>query len=134
MDLDPNRILAQINGVSPIQPGTQPGGAQQVREAGQAFREALEKARQTGEAPDVAFSAHAAERMMQRGLALDANDLQKISDGIDRAAEKGAKDSLMVLRDLAMIVSVENRTVITALQGENVKENVFTQIDSAILL
>lgn len=134
MEFDPNRILAQLNGVTPVQPGAKPSGPQQVREAGVAFREALEKARQAGEAPDVSFSAHAAERLMQRGLVLDANDLQKISDGIDRAAEKGAKESLLVLRDLAMVVSVENRTVITALQGENVKENVFTQIDSAVLL
>jgi flagellar operon protein len=71
---------------------------------------------------------------MQRGITLDRGDLEKISQGMDRAAEKGAKESLFVLRDLALIVSVENRTVITALHGEAARENVYTQIDSALLL
>ncbi|MFH0882734.1 MAG: TIGR02530 family flagellar biosynthesis protein [bacterium] len=134
MDWDTQRIQAQLDGVGPVRPG---GGAtrpKSAREAGDEFRLALDRARQDGKAPDVTFSAHAAERLMQRGITLDGSDLKKISDGLDRASEKGAKDSLMLLRDLALVVSVENRTVVTALQGESARESVFTQIDSAILL
>jgi flagellar operon protein len=133
MNIDPERIQAQL-GIQKIQPDKPAAEQQSIREAGEQFRQALEKARQTGQVPDVSFSAHASERLLQRGISLDAGDLKKISEGIDRAAEKGAKDSLMILRDMALIVSVENRTVITALQGETAKDNVFTQIDSAILL
>jgi flagellar operon protein len=52
---------------------------------------------------------------------------------VSRAEEKGAKDSLVLLRDLAFIVSVKNRTVVTAVDGEHIKENVFTNIDSAVI-
>ena len=134
MDWDPQRIQAAIGGVGPVRPSESAAQPKTAREAGEAFRVALDRARQEGKAPNVSFSAHAAERLMQRGITLDTSDLQKISDGLDKASEKGAKDSLMLLRDLALVVSVENRTVITALQGENARENVFTQIDSAILL
>ena len=61
-------------------------------------------------------------------------DLAKINNAMDQAQAKGAKESLFLMRDLALIVSVENRTVITALQGQQAKENVFTQIDSAVLI
>lgn len=134
MDWDTQRIQAHIGGVGPVRPGEGTAQPKTAREAGEEFRVALDRARQEGKAPNVAFSSHAAERLMQRGITLDTSDLQKISDGLDKASEKGAKDSLMLLRDLALVVSVENRTVITALQGENARENVFTQIDSAILL
>jgi flagellar operon protein len=52
---------------------------------------------------------------------------------VDRAEEKGARDSLVLLRDMAFIVSVSNRTVVTAMDGERLKENVFTNIDSAVI-
>ncbi len=134
MNWDTQRIQAHLEGVGPVRPGEETQRPKSARQAGEEFRLALERARQDGKIPDVSFSAHAAERLMQRGITLDAGDLQKISDGLDRASEKGAKDSLLLLRDLALVVSVENRTVITALQGESARENVFTQIDSAILL
>jgi len=52
---------------------------------------------------------------------------------VTRADEKGAKDSLVLLRDLAFIVNVKNRTVVTAVDGEHLKDNVFTNIDSAVI-
>jgi len=134
MDWDTQKIQAHLGGVGPVTPGGETSSTKSSREAGDAFRLALKEAQEAGKAPDVNVSSHAAERLMQRGIVLDSNDLQKISDGMDRANEKGARDSLMVLRDLALVVSVENRTVITALQGESARDNVFTQIDSAVLL
>lgn len=60
--------------------------------------------------------------------------ISKISDAVDAAAQKGAKDSLIVYRDIAMIVNVPSRTVVTAIEGKQMQSNVFTQIDSAIIL
>ncbi|GIP14552.1 flagellar protein [Paenibacillus montaniterrae] len=80
------------------------------------------------------FSHHAEVRMAQRGISLPQESLNQISDAVTSAAEKGAKDSLIVYRDIAMIVNVPTRTVVTALDGGQMKSNVFTQIDSAIIL
>ena len=80
------------------------------------------------------FSHHAELRMEQRGIKLPIEGLTQISQAVDSAAQKGAKDSLIVYRDIAMIVNVPTRTVVTALDGGQLKSNVFTQIDSAIIL
>ncbi|MCU6707107.1 flagellar biosynthesis protein [Paenibacillus sp. J5C_2022] len=80
------------------------------------------------------FSHHAELRMEQRGIRLKPESLTQIMKAVDEAALKGAKDSLIVYRDIAMIVNVPTRTVVTALDGQAMKSNVFTQIDSAIIL
>ena len=54
--------------------------------------------------------------------------------GVDRAAAKGAKESLVMIDDVALVVSVKNRTVITAVDKAQLKENVFTNIDSAVIV
>lgn len=80
------------------------------------------------------FSQHAELRMEQRGIKLQPESLSQIMQAVDDAASKGAKDSLIVYRDVAMIVNVPSRTVVTAMDGSQMKSNVFTQIDSAIIL
>lgn len=80
------------------------------------------------------FSHHAEARMEQRGIKLQPESLSRIMTAVDEAASKGAKDSLIVYRDIAMIVNVPSRTVVTAMDGSQMKSNVFTQIDSAIIL
>ena len=80
------------------------------------------------------FSAHARERLQSRHISLDEGDLARIRGAVDKAAAKGARSSLLVMNDVALIVSVTNRTVITAVDGQNLKENVFTNIDSAVIV
>lgn len=80
------------------------------------------------------FSHHAEVRMQQRGIKLQPESLAKIMNAVEDAANKGAKDSLIVYRDIAMIVNVPSRTVVTALDGGQMQSNVFTQIDSAVIL
>lgn len=82
----------------------------------------------------VRFSNHAVKRLEQRGLSLQPEQLQKLEHAIDNAAAKGAKESLILMKDLALIVNVNNRTVVTAMDGNNMKNNVFTQIDSAVII
>ncbi|CAG7623587.1 TIGR02530 family flagellar biosynthesis protein [Paenibacillus allorhizosphaerae] len=83
---------------------------------------------------DVRFSHHAEERLKQRGIRFQPEQLAKIQSAIDKAATKGAKDSLMLINDTALIVNIKNRTVITAIDGASMKDNVFTQIDSAMII
>lgn len=80
------------------------------------------------------FSHHAELRMQQRGIHLQPESLTKIMNAVEEAATKGAQDSLIVFRDIAMIVNVPSRTVVTAMDGGQMRSNVFTQIDSAIIL
>jgi flagellar operon protein len=59
--------------------------------------------------------------------------LGKLEKAVAGAASKGSRDSLILMKNLAFIVNIPNRTVITAMDGENMKENVFTNIDSAVI-
>jgi len=79
------------------------------------------------------FSKHAQERLDSREIRLNEADMASLQRAVSQAEEKGAKDSLVLLRDLAFIVSVKNRTVVTAVSGEQIRDNVFTNIDSAVI-
>lgn len=91
------------------------------------FREVLSR-------QQLKFSHHAEQRLQQRGIELLPDQLTRIADAVDQAAAKGAKDSLVLFRDIAMIVNVPNRTVVTAMDGQSMKEHIFTQIDSAVVV
>ena len=93
------------------------------------FEEALSRASELG----LRFSSHAAKRMQQRGLQLDGDRLRRLEEAVDRAAAKGARESLVLLDELALVVSVRNQTVITAMDEESQREHVFTNIDSVVI-
>lgn len=80
------------------------------------------------------LSNHAVKRLEQRGIELEPEQISKINSAIDRAAAKGAKDSLILMKDMALIVNVQNRTVVTAMDKNSMQDNVFTQIDSAVVI
>ena len=79
------------------------------------------------------FSAHAVERMRDRNIELESLQLNRLSGAVARADAKGARDSLILMDDTAYIVSVKNRTVVTVIPGANLKDNVFTNIDSTVI-
>lgn len=81
----------------------------------------------------LSLSNHAAKRLERRDLALDAPKLQRLDAAIDRAASKGARSTVVMLDNLAVIVDVPGRTVVTALDTTTRKENVFTNIDSVVI-
>ena len=72
--------------------------------------------------------------MQSRNLDLSDQDLDKLDDAVEKMAQKGAKESLIYLNDIALVVSVANKTVITAMDGTSAKDNIFTNIDSAAIL
>ncbi|MEE9442141.1 MAG: TIGR02530 family flagellar biosynthesis protein [candidate division Zixibacteria bacterium] len=83
---------------------------------------------------NINFSAHARARLHSRGVVLDDAMLNALSQAIDKAEAKGARESLVLSNDAAYVVSVTNRTVITAFDKDNLRDGVFTAIDSAIIL
>lgn len=82
----------------------------------------------------VKFSAHAAARLYSRGVQMDQSQLDALSQAIDKAEAKGSKESLVLTDEAAYVVSVKNRTVITAFDRDNLRDGVFTAIDSAVIL
>lgn len=96
-------------------------------EAAQTFQEVLNKER------ELTFSSHAQERLNQRQISLEPSELIRLEKAVNDAQDKGAKDALILLNNKAFIVSVENKTVITALNNNENKGKVYTNIDSAII-
>lgn len=82
----------------------------------------------------IRLSAHAQERLSAASKQLSEQEMQRIANAVDRVAQKGARDALLLTQDLALVVSVTNRTVITAVERERAKENIFTNIDAAVIL
>ena len=82
----------------------------------------------------VRLSGHAKKRLEERNINLDGNEFLKIRDGIDKLKEKGGKDSLIVTNQAAYIVDVDNQTVVTAMDKNDMAENVFTKIDSTLFI
>jgi flagellar operon protein len=95
---------------------------------GPAFAAALQQA-----SSGLQFSNHAQKRIERRDLDLDPARLDRLNSAINRAAEKGAKNSVVMLDDLAVVVDVRGRTVVTAMNAQQGKEKVFTNIDSVVI-
>lgn len=83
--------------------------------------------------PVLKFSAHAQTRLTSRNITWGANEAARLQAAVARAEQKGAKESLVLMDGTALVVSVKNRTVITAVDAASLKDNVFTNIDSAVI-
>lgn len=80
------------------------------------------------------FSRHAEERLRSRGIELSENDVKKLEDAVNDVGRKGGRESLVMMGNAAFVVNVRNRTVITAMDREGMRGNVFTNIDSAVVV
>lgn len=80
------------------------------------------------------FSQHAVDRMSSRGISMNPQVLQSLEMAVEKAAEKGSKNTLILNSDSAWIVNVNNKTVVTVMDKAMLKENVFTNIDSTIVI
>jgi len=86
----------------------------------------------TQELEKVKFSSHAIKRLESRNIQFSESEINKIQAAVERAESKGAKDSLVMVDDTALIVNIPNKTVVTAMQVGKENENVFTNIDSVV--
>jgi len=123
--LDPNGI-DRVGTAIPAAPAAKPSRPV----AGPSFGDVL-----SGKLQNVPlrFSGHALQRIERRGISLDDQTMARLDGGVARAAAKGSRDSLVLVDDTAFVVSVPNRTVITAVDREHMSEQVFTNIDSAVI-
>lgn len=118
----------------PIQPAA-PSQASEGKKttAGQlSFTQVLEQ--QLGKEEGLKFSAHAQSRLQSRNIELNSQDLSRLREGVAQAAAKGSRESLLLKDGVAFVVSIKNNTVITAVDAGSMKGNVFTNIDSAVIV
>ncbi|MDR0926171.1 MAG: flagellar protein [Ignavibacteria bacterium] len=80
----------------------------------------------------VKFSGHAQNRMVSRDITLDKVDMLRLDEAVEKARDKGAKESLIMLDDKMFIVAVDNKTVVTMFDKSNMDSDVITNIDSAV--
>ena len=80
------------------------------------------------------FSKHAANRLSTRNIELSDSQVMRLQDGMEKANAKGIKDSLVLIDKLAFIVNVPSNTVVTAMDQSETNENIFTNIDGAVIV
>ena len=103
------------------------------RADGLSFQKILEQKSAEG-AQELKFSKHAAGRLADRNISLTENQLERLNDGARKAEQKGIRDSLVIMDKLAFIVNVPNNTVVTAMDSTETNENVFTNINGAVIV
>ena len=116
--------------LSPAAPTAAPARsvASATPQAGAAFGDLL--ARRTA---GVEFSGHALQRIERRGIDVGPQTLHRLQEGLQRAESKGARSSVVLVDGTAFVVSVPNKTVITAVDPAHMRDHVFTNIDSAVI-
>ena len=83
---------------------------------------------------EIKFSKHASMRLSERNISSTAEQNQRLQNGVEAASEKGIKESLVLVDSLAFIVNVPNNTVVTAMDKKETNNNVFTNIDGAVIM
>ncbi|MCR4739629.1 MAG: flagellar protein [Lachnospiraceae bacterium] len=99
------------------------------------FAEILSKKQAEGEeSQELKFSKHASNRLNDRNIELSDSQLDRLQAGMQRANRKGINETLVIMDQLAFIVNAKNNTVITAMDQTEADENVFTNIDGAVIV
>lgn len=101
---------------------------------GLSFQDILSRKTQSEKIGEVKFSKHAANRLVDRNIELTTEQVERLNLGTAKAGAKGINESLVIVDSLAFIVNVPNQTVITAMDQTEANENVFTNIDGAVII
>ena len=127
MDRAMNFHLSNIQSQNPVQSANENIRPRQDNQAGINFRDMLAE-----KMTPVHFSKHAATRLNDRNINISGEQMDRLVAGIGKASQKGIRDSLVLVDDLALVVNVTSRTVITAISGA--QDNVFSNIDGAVIV
>ncbi len=124
-----NGVLYQIDGIKPaIDNGNYAAKSKTKSEFSDLLKNTIKNE------DSFVISKHAAERIKDRNISLNESDMNKINEGINKADEKGSKESLILYKDVVLVASIKNRTIITAVDKDSSQGNIFTNIDSVVLL
>lgn len=95
------------------------------------FNKVLQNVQKSSE---LKMSAHAENRLKERNINLTQADIKNINEAAEKIRNKGGREALILYKDIAFVTSIRNNTIITAVDSSNLKENVFTNIDSAVII
>ena len=131
MKIENSQFLSnlQVNGQLPVNK-TIP---RQNIGTGLSFQEVLNRTTEQNQVTELKFSKHAAGRLVDRNIELSEAQMERLQEGARNAGQKGIKDSLVIVDELAFIVNVPNKTVVTALDQTEARGNIFTNIDGAVI-
>lgn len=99
----------------------------------ESFQELLNRQLQK-ETTEVSFSKHANMRAKERNIEISSNDIGKLTDACDRASQKGIQDALIVMNDSAFIVNAKSKVVVTVVDKNEMKNNIFSNIEGAVFI
>jgi len=98
---------------------------------GSSFNDVLNRLKSNDQ---VKFSKHAIDRLHSRNIELSEDEISRINGGVDKAKSKGVREALIMMDNKVFVASVQNKTIITAAMDEQLKDNVFTNIDGAVIV
>lgn len=125
------RISANMTGIQPI--ATKPApSTQKLSENQQSFQSILQQ--KLAANSDLTFSKHAVNRVMERNVEISQSSIERLNEGVKLAREKGLNDTLILVDATAYIVNAKNGTVITTVNNDDIKGNVFTNIDGTVIM
>ena len=127
-----------VERINPIRGVTQVESVQRVSQKGRAaaaqFGALLNREIKAAAEPAISFSRHAQNRAVERGIQVDDTLMGQLADSVERAQAKGATNILAFDATRAFIINVPHGRVITTMSQEEMEENIFTNIDGAVLL
>ncbi|WP_232697037.1 TIGR02530 family flagellar biosynthesis protein [Brevibacillus daliensis] len=100
----------------------------------QIFAESLQQATNKQKVSSLSFSQHALQRLQESNITLMPDEITRLENGVQKARQKGARETLVLMDQVAYVVSVPNQKVITAVEQGRMKDSVFTNIDSAVFV
>ncbi len=92
----------------------------------------IDFAQTLAEAQGIHFSNHAQKRLQKRDIQLSDDSVNRLADAVNKVEKRGGKSSLVLVDDLAFIVNVQQRMVVTAMDTKERGEGVYNQIDSVV--
>lgn len=130
--MDIRHLTGRTQPIAPVrEQGGQPVSVPKTTPLGETFAEVLDRVTESGSR--VTFTGHAMKRLEDRNINFDEGALARLEEAIDRAGAKGSRESLILDGDAAYVVNIQKRTVITAVDQLELRDRVFTQIDSTVL-
>lgn len=124
-------VNGKLKPLSVIEPSKKPEFKSESKtfEKGSDFKEVLDD-----QLKDLKISGHAAKRLKERNLEMDPLEFLKLKEAVSQLRKKGGNDSLVITGKAAYIIDIKNQTIVTAMDKENMENNVFTKIDSTMVI
>lgn len=129
--ITPQPFIPDSQRVTKVRPQTQTVKQAPLTQEGLSFNDMFTES--VTQQEKLKFSAHAQERAQMRNIKLNENQLARLGSGVDKASSRGSKEALVLVDNVAAVVNVANKTIITVTDTSSVRDNVYTNIDSAVI-